>query len=150
MPVQYSRKFKFIVPTANDYRDTYTYINSSSSGRLPSTQSFAFHEEKQVCIVVRNIPHDIDTDDILCDLKEQKIPVDAIYRKHRSGGAPYKMVLIVCIASRASTLFSRSPGSSAWKALKLRNPTEVASLANAIDANYTVTSNATAMASRVV
>lgn len=46
---------------------------------------------------MRNMPHEIDTEDIFCDLKKKQIiSVDAVYHIHRRGGAPCNMVLVVC------------------------------------------------------
>ena len=62
-----------------------------------SFHTYTLAEERPTRVVIRRVPKEIPTSDILDDLKSQNIPVSEVHRMHRSRGGPaYDMVLVVC------------------------------------------------------
>lgn len=84
---------KVTVPTSTDYRE----LVKNLRGRHVAFHTYSLPEEKPTRVVIRRIPKEIPTQDILEDLTSQSIPVSAVHRLHKArGGDEYDMVLVIC------------------------------------------------------
>lgn len=61
-----------------------------------SFHTYALQEERLLRVVLRGVPKEFNTQDVLNDLKSQHIPVLEVHRMHRRGGESFDMVLAVC------------------------------------------------------
>lgn len=84
---------KVIVPTTSDYRE----LSRQLRGRNIAFHTYSLPEETPTRVVIRRLPKEISTEDILSDLQRQEIPATAVHRLHKArGGEQYDMVLVVC------------------------------------------------------
>lgn len=84
---------KIKVPTSDDFRA----LSRLLVGRNYAFHTFSLPEEKPTRVVIRNIPKEIPSEDVLNDLINQKIPATAVHRLQKArGGEKYDMVLVIC------------------------------------------------------
>lgn len=89
---------KVQVPSAADFRS----LTSLLKGMKIQFHTYALPEDRLLRVVVRNIPKEISSADILADLKSHKIPAIEVHRMHRGrNSTPYDMVLAICELSPA-------------------------------------------------
>lgn len=83
---------KVTLQSATDYREL---------NRILRLKNYFFHtyslqEDKPIRVVIKNVPVEINTAEILSDLESQNIPVAEVHRMHRKGGQSFNMILVVC------------------------------------------------------
>ncbi|KAJ8731152.1 hypothetical protein PYW07_004316 [Mythimna separata] len=82
---------KITVPSPTDYRE----LSKLLKARNISFHSYSIPEETQERVIIKGIPHQIKSEEVLEDLKSQGVPVQAVHRLHRRQGGEYDMVLAV-------------------------------------------------------
>lgn len=84
---------KVSVPSSADYRELVRNLRE----RHVAFHTYSLPEEKPTRVVIRRIPKEIPSQEILNDLTAQNIPVSAVHRLHKPrGGDEYDMVLVIC------------------------------------------------------
>ncbi|KAJ8703924.1 hypothetical protein PYW07_013218 [Mythimna separata] len=82
---------KITVPSPTDYRE----LSKLLKARNISFHSYSIPEETPERVIIKGIPHQIKSEEVLEDLKSQGVPVQAVHRLHRRQGGEYDMVLAV-------------------------------------------------------
>lgn len=81
------------VPTTTDFRD----LSRELRGRQIAFHTYSLPEDIPVRVVIRRVPREISTEEILQDLQAQDIPALKVHRLHKArGGDQYDMVLVIC------------------------------------------------------
>ena len=84
---------KVTVPAAADYRS----LSALLRGKQIAFHTYSLPEEKPTRVVIRGVPKEIGTEEVLADLRAQAVPVAAVHRLHHARGqVKYDMVLVVC------------------------------------------------------
>ncbi|KAJ8703948.1 hypothetical protein PYW07_013242 [Mythimna separata] len=82
---------KITVPFPTDYRE----LSKLLKARNISFHSYSIPEETPERVIIKGIPHQIKSEEVLEDLKSQGVPVQAVHRLQRRQGGEYDMVLAV-------------------------------------------------------